>query len=260
MALTGLMRPGGSRLRTIGGTGGTAFGDTMGGIEKEYAQARAANEKRYAQAMAIYDEIITRYQPGGGFGKAALGQLEERKERDVGAETQAQISGGLFGTTAQAGLGTKWEAEVGAPARLKLEDIMMERLSQAQLGKAGFIERREDVYPDVGAAAGYAAQGAGAGGGTSISGSADISGYMQRFMASRGGGAGGGGISRVTTPQGPTTLYPGGETGIGMTTKQRLGGMFLGGSEKELEKKNRVVVGKTPAGGWIYGMRGAGNV
>lgn len=189
----------------------TNLGGTMGGIEKEYKSALAANEKRYAQAMAIYDEIITRYQPGGTFGKAALGQLEERKERDVGTETQAQISGGLFGTTAQAGLGTKWEAEVGAPARLKLEDIMMERLSQAQLGKAGFIERREDVYPDVGAAAGYASQGGAGGGGQTISGSADISGYMRMFNESRGGTAGttggggttggwsGGGASRTLT-------------------------------------------------------------
>lgn len=129
-------------------------------IEQEYQSALAANEQRYAQAMAIYDEIIKRYQPGGTFGKAALGQLEAQKTRDVGKETQQMISSGLYGTTTTAGLPTKWEAEVGAPSRLRLEDIMMERLSQAQIGKAGFIERREDVYPDVGAYAGYAAQAA----------------------------------------------------------------------------------------------------
>ena len=240
-----------SRLGALPGGrvgGETAFGGTMGGIEAEYKKALEANEKRYAQAMAIYDEIITRYQPGGTFGKAALGQLEERKERDVGAETQAQISGGLFGTTAQAGLGTKWEAEVGAPARLKLEDIMMERLSQAQLGKAGFIERKEDVYPDVGAAAGYAAQGAAAGaGGQSISGTADISGYMQRFMQSRGGGGGG------TTGPGPGVASQTLTFGPGHGVSQEL-------MRKREAEKSRVVTGKTAGGGFTYGYRGAGNV
>jgi len=120
-------------------------------IEQEYMSAKRANELRYAQAMQIYDEIIRRYQPGGTFGQAALGQLEKQKVRDVGRETQQMISSGLYGTTTTAGLPGKWEAEVGAPTRLRLEDIMMERLSQAQIGKAGFIERREDVYPDVGA-------------------------------------------------------------------------------------------------------------
>lgn len=127
-------------------------------ITQEYEAARAANERRYTQAMSIYDEIIKRYQPGGTFGQAALGQLEKQKVRDVGTETQQMISSGLYGTTTTAGLPSKWEAEVGAPSRLRLEDIMMERLSQAQIGKAGFIERREDVYPDVGGYAGYAQQ------------------------------------------------------------------------------------------------------
>jgi len=60
------------------------------------------------------------------------------------------ISSGLFGTQAAAGVGMQWERTVGAPARLRLEDIMMQRLSQAQIGKAQAIERREDIYPDYG--------------------------------------------------------------------------------------------------------------
>lgn len=245
-----------------------SFSQIMSQIQAEYNQAKQANEKRRQQAMAIYDEIVNRYQSGGEFGKAALAQLEAQKERDIGKETQAQISAGLFGTTAQTGLGTKWEAEVGAPARLKLEDIMMERLSQAQLGKAGFIERQEDEYPDVSAAAQAAAQGAGT---QTIVGQADISSYMQRFNESRGGSVSGGGptgsgttggnIPRVTTPQGPTTDYGGGDTGIGRTTQRILGGMLLGGNKKKKEKfYSKVVVGKRPGGGYIYGIRGPGNV
>ena len=195
----------GTGLRTPGGT--SDFGSTMGQISKEYEEALKENEKRYAQAMAIYDEIINRYQPGGQFGKAALGQLEAQKERDVGKETQGLISSGLYGTTGMAGLGTKWEAEVGAPARLKLEDIMMERLSQAQVGKAGFIERREDEYPDVGAAAGYAAQaaaagggGGGRGGGMTISGTTGATQRWGTYGAGTPSGAGGIGGGRTTGP------------------------------------------------------------
>lgn len=180
-----------ARMASRYGTTATpGFGGTMAGIEKEYAEARTANERRYAQAMAIYDEIIQRYQPGGTFGKGALAQLEKQKVRDVGAETQQMVSSGLYGTTTTAGLPSKWEAQVGAPARLRLEDIMMERLSQAQVGKAGFIERREDVYPDVGAYAGYAAQaGAAGGGGGAVGGGGYGGGYT---------GAGGPGISGLT--------------------------------------------------------------
>ena len=148
----------------------------------EYRAAKQANERRYAQAMAIYDEIINRYQPGGTFGKAALSQLEAQKTRDVGEATQKQISSGLFGVQTTAGLPQKWEAEVGAPSRLRLEDLMMERLSQAQMQKASFIERREDEYPDL-----NAIMQAASAGGTVQSGTADISSYMQRFRESRSG-------------------------------------------------------------------------
>lgn len=125
--------------------------------------ANAANERRYQQGMAIYDEIINRYSPGGSFGEASLSQLMGQKKRDIGKETQSLISSGLYGTTTTTGLPTKWEAEVGAPSRLRLEDIQMERLSQAQLGKAGFIERREDVGPSYSDLINWSAQSQGPG-------------------------------------------------------------------------------------------------
>jgi len=57
-----------------------------------------------------------------------------------------------------AATGRRWEEAVGGPERLKLEDIQMQRLSQAQIGKAGFIERREDIGPDYGMIAQLATQ------------------------------------------------------------------------------------------------------
>jgi len=135
-----------------------ALGGLLERFQKQEEAAKAANLQRYQQAMEIYDEIISRYRPGGEFGRAALGQLEQRKIRDVGKETQQLISSGLYGTTTMAATGRRWEEAVGGPERLKLEDIQMQRLSQAQIGKAGFIERREDVGPDYGMIAQLASQ------------------------------------------------------------------------------------------------------
>ncbi|KKL50183.1 hypothetical protein LCGC14_2308030, partial [marine sediment metagenome] len=49
-----------------------------------------------------------------------------------------------------AGLGGAWEEDVGASARLSIADIAGQRMTQAQMGKAGFIERRQDTGPDPG--------------------------------------------------------------------------------------------------------------
>lgn len=129
---------------------GTSLDEIIAQMEESAEAARAANIRRQQQAEAIYDEIIARYGPGGTYGAAAEALLERQKIGDVGAGAQRLISAGLYGTEVGGGLERAWEAEVGAPARLRLEDIKMERLSQAQLGKAGFVERIEDVYPDYG--------------------------------------------------------------------------------------------------------------
>ena len=103
----------------------TALSDLMAKWQERQEGARLSNIKRSEQITAIYDEIIKRYEPGGTFGRAALGQLEKQKVRDVGGEMQQMISSGLYGTTTAAGTGRRWEESVGAPARLKLEDIMI---------------------------------------------------------------------------------------------------------------------------------------
>jgi len=148
-----------------------SFEDIMKMYESQYASASAANLRRYEQAMAIYDKIISTYGPEGGFGRAAEAEIEKQKVRDVAAEKQQRVTTGLYGTTPTGGIERGWEERVGAKARLTLEDIKMQRLSQAQLGKAGFIERVEDMYPDIGP-------------------------YLQMMQATAGagGGAGGGGF------------------------------------------------------------------
>ena len=127
----------------------TALADAMAEYTQKYDEAKTANLKRYDEGMSIYDEIINRYRPGGTFGQAALQQLESQKQQYIGKGTQNLVSSGLFGSTVRSSLPGVFEKEIGAPYRLKLEDLMMERLSQAQLGKSQFMERREDTYPDL---------------------------------------------------------------------------------------------------------------
>jgi len=116
-------------------------------LQNQQAQSNLANQKRYDQMLAIYDETIDRYQPGGSFEKKFLQQLGKQKERYIGQETQDLVSSGLFNTTSKAAIGGKFEEQIGAPSRLDLEDIQMQRLTAAQMGKAGAIERVEDTGP-----------------------------------------------------------------------------------------------------------------
>jgi hypothetical protein len=144
------------------------FEELMGKFEEASTAAREATERRLAQATAIYDEIIRRYQPGGVFEERGLAHLEKQKTRDVGGEMQQLISSGLYGTTTTAGVGRRWEESVGEPGRMTLEDIMMQRLSQAQVGKAGLIERVEDVGPDPALYAQLMSQMGASGGGVTV--------------------------------------------------------------------------------------------
>jgi len=90
---------------------------------------------------SILDQIISRYQPGGAFGKAALSTLEQRKGKTIAKQKQSLVSSGLGGTTIGAGLGSKFEQEVGTPFRLGVEEQRIGALTQAMQAKAGFMER-----------------------------------------------------------------------------------------------------------------------
>jgi len=134
------------------------YQDIIASFQEQQEAARLSNEQRYAQALELYDEIISQYQPEGGFLTGAKAELEREKGREVAGQTQGLVSSGLFGTSLTAGLGQKWEVERGQPARLKLEDVRMGRLAEALQAKAGVIERREDVGPDYATIAQLSAQ------------------------------------------------------------------------------------------------------
>lgn len=221
----------------------TAISTLLQRFQQQEESAKAANIQRYEQAMAIYDEIISRYRPGGEFGAAALGQLEARKVTDVGRETQQLISSGLYGTTTMGATGRRWEEAVGAPERLRLEDIQMQRLSEAQVGKAGFIERREDIGPDPGLIAQLAMQAGqtyGMGGYGDYQAAPEIdkgpSPWEAGFMGggwTLGGGVGRGAVTPTVTTQptrgaGPTP----GERGVDIPMAPGVGGTYYGAAYK----------------------------
>ena len=109
-------------------------------------KANAANEARFKQGLDLYDRIIKQAE-APTLQKATESALDRGRTKSVAQGTQALVSAGLSGTTTAATLGRQFEEEVGVPARLQAEDIAAQRLSGALTGKAGFIERREDVGP-----------------------------------------------------------------------------------------------------------------
>jgi len=119
-------------------------------LQRQQDKARKANEARLGEAKGLYQRAIERYGEGGTFGRGVEAQIERGREQSIAQGSQALASSGLFNTTIRAGLGKKYEEEVGQPARLKLEDLRMGRLTEAERGLAGLVERVEDVGPDQG--------------------------------------------------------------------------------------------------------------
>ena len=117
-------------------------------FQAQQEKANLANEQRFQQGLDIFDRIIKQQETGGTLGKATEAALERGRTKSVAQGMQALVSSGLSGTTQAAGLGKKFEEEVGAPARLQAADISQQRLTEARIGKAGFIERRQDTGPD----------------------------------------------------------------------------------------------------------------
>jgi len=87
--------------------------------------------------------LLSRYAPGGEFGKGQEALLGRAKTKGIADISQGLVSAGLAGTTIAAGAGKKWEEEVGMPARLQMEDIRSQRYSDVALNLAGYLERKE---------------------------------------------------------------------------------------------------------------------
>lgn len=134
-----------------GGGGGGSRSGYLSGLQADFTKretaAREANLARETEIRGTYDELIGQGQ--GAFRTAGLADIERGKTQAIGAGTQQMVSSGMYGTTTAASIPVQAENQASL-SRLKLEDIIQQRQTQLKLGKAGFVERIEDPYPDYG--------------------------------------------------------------------------------------------------------------
>lgn len=195
------------------------------------------------EIMQLLDQIISRYKPGGEFGKPEEALLKREKTKSLAGTAQRLVSAGLAGTTAGAGAGRLWEEEVGMPARLRLEDVRSQRLTEAMGAKAGYLERGESAAAERRAAedrmvlqAALAGQdagidpGAGIGPGVGITGPGAGIGGIQPTTGDRGGPSpfGGGGASFPMAGWGAESITE--ESTIPSSTAEAVGQIGAGGA------------------------------
>lgn len=105
-------------------------------------EAAAANKAREQEIRNLLEANLESYGPEGAFAKAGERAIEQTYAQDV----SRMIGSGLYGTTAV-------ESTAGAArrsGRLTLESMLEEGRSRARSAYAGFIERIENEYPDLG--------------------------------------------------------------------------------------------------------------
>jgi len=131
-------------------------------LQKQQQQAREATQKRLDDILKTYDEVIAKYQPGGEYMRGLEAQLEREREKTMAAGMQNLVGRGLSGTTLGQTQAMQFAEDVAAPTRARMEDIRMDKLVEAMTGKAGVLERVEDVGPDPGLVAQLSMQAAAA--------------------------------------------------------------------------------------------------
>ena len=132
------------------GYGGNPYIDEY---KKAYAEAKAANEKRYEEILQGYNE---RYGRGMGYINSLSNQQEadarEAGQMRMGNMEQDLVSRGLTGTTIKPTQEALINRETDANVRRIEDEKLRERLAtDASLSgdTLGFMERREDIYPDM---------------------------------------------------------------------------------------------------------------
>ena len=124
-----------------------SYNEFLQQMRKREADALAANKAREAEIRGTYSNLISRSETGGAAKVAGLADIEKSKTQAIGAGTQQMISSGLYGTTTAASIPVQAENQASL-SRLKLEDILERRTQELKIGKAGFVERIQDPYPD----------------------------------------------------------------------------------------------------------------
>jgi len=144
-----------SGARSVSSWGDTPMGKAeaqrsrlMSEYQRAFDEAKAANLKRYDEGMGIYDQVASLYTPGGQYGQGAMASYERGKTRSRASAYQGLVNAGMANLTKGTGFDKSYEEEVGTPFRLNLNDMRTGAYGGALKDKAGFIERREDSYPD----------------------------------------------------------------------------------------------------------------
>lgn len=117
-------------------------------LQKQQEKARQANQKRLDEILKTYDQVIAKYQPGGEYMKGLEAQLEREREKTMAAGMQGLVGRGLSGTTMGQSQAMQFAEDVAAPTRARMEDVRMDKLVEAMTGRAGVLERVEDIGPD----------------------------------------------------------------------------------------------------------------
>ena len=149
--LTGLS----GRTAATAGGGGQQLQDFISQMQAAQDKANAANEARYQQTLAQFENL----------GQAGRARIGEQTTRQQATAAQDLTSRGLGSTTIT-------QAVRGGIAR-EGESSIQELNERVAMQKAGVMERRTDAGPDMGMFAGLiqammAGQGAAGGGGRSV--------------------------------------------------------------------------------------------
>ncbi|MHA2063736.1 MAG: hypothetical protein ACXABY_05055 [Candidatus Thorarchaeota archaeon] len=123
-------------------------------IQQQHDAANQAAQSRLDQVMGIYDKIAAKFAPGGDFGKGFEAILQGTKEDFIASGMAHAVDAGLANTLSPADLSVQFEERHGAAQRLSALDLSTQRHAEALRGKAGVIERVEDVGPDLSTYAG----------------------------------------------------------------------------------------------------------
>lgn len=161
---------------------------------QKYAEAKQANEGRYAQGMQGYGDLHNRAMGN-------LANLSNQNATDIrntasdqtAANNQRMTSLGLGGTTVGSTLNNGVNREMNASLNRNAdENIKMQNDTDASTTGAqlGFLERRSDPYPDLGAYSSLMAsmgKATGMGGGAGAAGGAGAGGIAGPSGANMGG-------------------------------------------------------------------------
>lgn len=233
MGMGGAYGAGGMAGGMSGGGAGMSAQGLYGDYMNQYNAAKQANESRYAQGMQGYGERYARgMQNLEGLGNQELADVRQRGEEAKAANTQRMTSMGLGGTTVGSTLNTGVDTQTNSDLGRAQERIRQQRLStDANLSgdTLGFLERRNDTYPDMASYAslmtqmgqrGVGGAGGGAGGGNMPSGAYGT--YNGNTQGNYGGGEGFGSVIQGDTGT-KQNIYTraGGADGGGMSVVQR---------------------------------------